>query len=230
MIADGPTTVEMKDALGSLDTSFRRMFGRGFDSAEAFADLEARGADLTYHAALREAYRTVTAERVKAVAAKYLAPDKLLFLCVGNVDGMKPGDGVHADRLEDFGKATVHEAAAAAPAVAIDPNSPGAVATRILEALKAGDIDTVKGHGAKTLLERFEKNPESVDQLRGFVRMFAEATFSDPDEKIEGDSAEVTFKTTVSRGGNEMDLVLAFGMVKEEGSDAWKCESFGMKR
>jgi predicted Zn-dependent peptidase len=108
MIAEGPTATEMKDALGALETSFRRTFGRGFDSAEVFADLEARSADLAYHATLRNAYQTVTADRVKEVAARYLSPDRLLVLCVGNIDEMRPGDGVHADRLEDSGEATVH--------------------------------------------------------------------------------------------------------------------------
>ena len=43
LIAEGPTAAEMAEAKLGLDASFRRTFGRGLSSAEAFAELEVPG-------------------------------------------------------------------------------------------------------------------------------------------------------------------------------------------
>ena len=113
LIEDGPTTEEVADAKRSLDSSFRRTFGRGFDAAEAFAELEAHGVDLGYYEALRRGYAEVTVETLQNAAARYLQPEQLLVLCVGDVETMKRGDGTHPMQLSDLGPITVHAAPAA---------------------------------------------------------------------------------------------------------------------
>ena len=93
LIADGPTAEEIAEAKGSLDSSFRRTFGRGFSSAQAFAELESHGVGLDYYDGMRTRYAAVTAEQVRTIAARYLDPAGLLVLCVGDVEAMKAGDG-----------------------------------------------------------------------------------------------------------------------------------------
>ncbi|MEN8152017.1 MAG: insulinase family protein, partial [Planctomycetota bacterium] len=109
VIAGGPTGEELARAKLGVDAGFRRSFGTGFAAAETFAGLEARGVDLDYYAKLRAAYAAVTAEAVKAVAAKYLDPARLFILCVGDLESMKAGDGTHENRLPDFGEPTIHD-------------------------------------------------------------------------------------------------------------------------
>jgi hypothetical protein len=223
MIADGPTAEELSAAKESLDSGFRRIFGRGFNSAETFAELETQGVDLSYYQELRKAYASVDGEQVKDVAKRYLDPGSLLILCVGNVEEMKQGDGVHGNRLEDFGPMTVHDGPLQSVAT-----SPGAVVLLILDALKAGDVEGLKAHGATALLKRMQETPRMVSQLRLLPRMLETAKCSPPEEETAGDAAEVSVPVEATMGGNTVDLVLQFSMVREAG--AWKCESFRIKR
>lgn len=49
----------------------------------------------------------VTPDAVQAVAQKYLHPEKLIFLVVGNPEEVQAGDDKHPDRYSDFGEITV---------------------------------------------------------------------------------------------------------------------------
>jgi hypothetical protein len=102
------------------------------------------------------------------------------------------------------------------------------VVQRILEAMKAGNVEAFKKHGAEALLARYEEDPQAAGRLQMFPRMLGEATFSDPEVSLDGDHADVTVTTQVDRGGSKMDLTFRFDMVKEGG--VWKCAGFGMKR
>lgn len=49
----------------------------------------------------------VTPDAVQAAAQKYLHPDKLIFLVVGNPEEVEAGDDKHPDKYSDFGEVTV---------------------------------------------------------------------------------------------------------------------------
>ena len=49
----------------------------------------------------------VTPDDVLAVAQKYLQPDKLVFLVVGDPDAVEAGDDKHPERFSNFGKITI---------------------------------------------------------------------------------------------------------------------------
>jgi zinc protease len=51
--------------------------------------------------------RAVFADDILAVAQKYLHPDKLVFLVVGDPDAAEQGSDKHAEHFSDFGKITV---------------------------------------------------------------------------------------------------------------------------
>ncbi len=70
--------------------------------------LEAQGIDLDYYEALRRAYAAIDADTLKAAAVRHLDPERLLVLCVGDVEAMKGGDGQNPQTLADLGEMTVH--------------------------------------------------------------------------------------------------------------------------
>ncbi len=49
-------------------------------------------------------FKAVTPDDVLATARKYIHPDKLVFLVVGNPDAVKKGSDKHEERFADFGK------------------------------------------------------------------------------------------------------------------------------
>ncbi len=49
----------------------------------------------------------VTPDAVMAVAQKYLHPDKLVYLVVGDPEAVEAGDDKHPERFSDFGKITI---------------------------------------------------------------------------------------------------------------------------
>ena len=77
------------------------MFPRQFASAGAtaglFANDELTGRDPKYWKTYRDRVRAVTVDDVQRVAQKYLQPDKMVILAVGNVDDMLKGN---ADKPE----------------------------------------------------------------------------------------------------------------------------------
>jgi zinc protease len=54
-----------------------------------------------------ENMRAVTPEDVLTAAQKYLHPDKLVFLVVGDPEAVEQGSGEHPERFSDFGKTTL---------------------------------------------------------------------------------------------------------------------------
>jgi predicted Zn-dependent peptidase len=52
-------------------------------------------------------YEAVTPEAVLAAAQKYLHPDKLVFLVVGDPDAAIAGDDKHPDKYTDFGEVKI---------------------------------------------------------------------------------------------------------------------------
>lgn len=72
------------------------VFPRAFSSAAVvaalFASDELTGRDPKYWKTYRDRVRAVTIEDVQRVAQKYLQPDKIVILAVGNIDDMLKGD------------------------------------------------------------------------------------------------------------------------------------------
>ena len=76
---------------------FPRRFSSARVVASTFAGDELTGQDPGYWHSYRDKVRAVTVDDVLRVAKKYLKPDHLVILAVGNVDDMLEG---HPDRPE----------------------------------------------------------------------------------------------------------------------------------
>jgi predicted Zn-dependent peptidase len=72
------------------------VFPRSFSSAAAVAGVfvgdELTGRDPKYWKTYRDRVRAVTTDDVQRMAQKYLQPDKIVILAVGNIDDMLKGD------------------------------------------------------------------------------------------------------------------------------------------
>ena len=55
----------------------------------------------------RKNMEAVTPDDVLAVAQKYLHPDNLVFLVVGDPEAVQTGSDKHEDRFSDFGETTI---------------------------------------------------------------------------------------------------------------------------
>lgn len=84
-----------EEELQTVKNSAIEVFPRQFSSAAAtaglFASDELTGRDPSYRKTYRERIRAVTVADVQRVAQKYLQPDKLVILAVGNVEAMLKG-------------------------------------------------------------------------------------------------------------------------------------------
>lgn len=72
-----------------------------------FADDEYTGRGDNYWENYTKNIEAVTPDDVLAVAQKYLHPEKLVFLVVGDPEAVLEGSEKHADRFSDFGEITV---------------------------------------------------------------------------------------------------------------------------
>ena len=83
---------ELETIKNNLIEVFPRYFGTAAAIAGTFAADEFTGRDPKYWETYRERVRTVSADDVLRVAAKYLDPDKLVILVVGNAEEMLKGN------------------------------------------------------------------------------------------------------------------------------------------
>jgi len=85
-----------EEELQTVKNSAIEVFPRFFSSASAiagtFASDEFTGRDPKYWETYRDNIRKVTADDILRVAQKYLQPDKVVILAVGNVDDILKGD------------------------------------------------------------------------------------------------------------------------------------------
>jgi zinc protease len=72
-----------------------------------FADDDYTGRPDDYWQHYTDNIEAVTPEDVLAAARKYLHPDKLVFLIVGDTDAVERGSGEHEERFSDFGEITL---------------------------------------------------------------------------------------------------------------------------
>jgi predicted Zn-dependent peptidase len=92
---EGVTEEELESVRNSAIETFPRRYQSAAATAQAFADDEMTGRDPSFWKTYRERVRAVTAADVQRVAQKYLHPDRLVILAVGNTAAMLAGD---ADR------------------------------------------------------------------------------------------------------------------------------------
>lgn len=88
---------ELQTAVNSLVETFPRFFASAAQVAGTFAQDEYTNRPADYWDKYRERVRTVTAADVRRVADKYLQPDKLVVLVVGNVDEIAKGNADKPD-------------------------------------------------------------------------------------------------------------------------------------
>ncbi len=86
------TSEELETVKNNAIEIFPRYFATASSIAGTFADDEFTGQDPNYWQTYRDKIRVVTAEDVLRVAKKYLHPDKLIVLAVGNVSDMLKGN------------------------------------------------------------------------------------------------------------------------------------------
>jgi zinc protease len=83
---------ELSNSIASFVDTFSRNFSSAGATAGLFVGDEFTGRDPAYLASYRDNIASVTAEDVLDVAKRYLDPQKLVFLVVGNVDAILAGD------------------------------------------------------------------------------------------------------------------------------------------
>jgi zinc protease len=82
---------ELQTVKNSAIEVFPRQFSSAAATAGIFASDELTGRDPAYWKTYRDRIRAVTVADVQRVAQKYLQPDKLVILAVGNVEAMLKG-------------------------------------------------------------------------------------------------------------------------------------------
>lgn len=98
-------TLEISKA--SLISSLVNPFGSKASIVETFADDDYTGRPDGYWKDFERNVEAVTPDDVLEVAQKYLHPEKLIYLVVGDPEAVGRGSDKHADRIEDFGEVTI---------------------------------------------------------------------------------------------------------------------------
>ena len=75
---------EMSVAKDSNTRSLPGRFERGTDAAGTFAELFTYDLPLDYYSKLPQTFNAVTVEQAQAAAQKYIVPEKLIVLAVGD--------------------------------------------------------------------------------------------------------------------------------------------------
>jgi zinc protease len=100
-IREAPVTEEELDTIKkSLIETFPSSFNSKAQTVAIFAADEYTQRDPTYWQTYRDRIRAVTAADVQRVAQKYLTPDKMVMLVVGDQKEIDQGDGKHETSLK----------------------------------------------------------------------------------------------------------------------------------
>jgi len=98
---------EMETARNTLIERFPEFFSTAFTTMNNFAKLEFNQQPFDYYKKYRDRIKNVTKEDVLRVAKKYLHPDNMIFLIVGDIEKCKAGGSKYKGSLEDFGKVNI---------------------------------------------------------------------------------------------------------------------------
>ncbi|MFH1313502.1 MAG: pitrilysin family protein [Candidatus Eisenbacteria bacterium] len=82
-------------------------FGSKADIVNTFADDDYTGRPDEYWQTYTDNIKAVTPDDVLAAAQKYLHPDRLVFLVVGDPEAVEAGSDKHPERFSDFGEITI---------------------------------------------------------------------------------------------------------------------------
>lgn len=102
-----PSEKETTAAIRSLTESISGEFSTIFDSVNQFSFLKMTQLPLNWYESLEKQYAKVTPEIVRQCAKKRVFPDKMIILIVGDPDEIQNGDGIHPQKLSDFGLITI---------------------------------------------------------------------------------------------------------------------------
>ncbi|MEE8130894.1 MAG: pitrilysin family protein [Vicinamibacterales bacterium] len=86
------TEAELRTSIASFVETFTRSFSSASTTANLFAGDEYTGRDPEYLTHYRDRIGAVTADDVRRVATRYLQPDQLVVLVVGNLEVIEAGD------------------------------------------------------------------------------------------------------------------------------------------
>ncbi|MDD8020216.1 MAG: pitrilysin family protein [Acidobacteriota bacterium] len=98
---------EMETAINYFLESFADFFQSPSRTMINFANLEMQGKPMNYYATYRDKIKAVTKEKVMEVAKKYIHPDKMVIMIVGDYEPCNQGSDKFPGPLDRLGK--VHQ-------------------------------------------------------------------------------------------------------------------------
>ncbi|MCX7972999.1 MAG: insulinase family protein [Candidatus Aminicenantes bacterium] len=98
------TDEELETAINYYLESFSEFFSSPITTMRNFALLELQGKPLDYYKTYRDNIRRVTKEKVLEVAKKYIRPDKMVIMIVGDWEPCNQGDPKFPGPLSKLGK------------------------------------------------------------------------------------------------------------------------------
>ena len=98
------TEAEMETAINYYLESFADFFQSPIGTMVNFANLELQGKPLNYYATFRDKIKAVTREKVLEVAKKYIQPDKMVIMIVGDWEPCNKGSDKFPGPLDRLGK------------------------------------------------------------------------------------------------------------------------------
>jgi predicted Zn-dependent peptidase len=98
------TDAEMETAINYYLESFADFFQSPIGTMVNFASLELQGKPMNYYATYRDRIKAVTREKVLEVAKKYIQPDKMVIMIVGDWEPCNKGSDKFPGPLDKLGK------------------------------------------------------------------------------------------------------------------------------
>jgi zinc protease len=113
---------ELETAVSFYLESFADYFQSPQATMSSFAVLEMQGKPMDYFKTYRSKFQVVTREKVLEVAKKYIHPDRMAIMIVGDWEPCNKGGEKWTGPLEQFGK--VHQVSLRDPLTGEEPKRP----------------------------------------------------------------------------------------------------------